>query len=32
MIDLDLQAVEHRSAVANPFDFTRLNPGFVNAL
>jgi len=32
MIDLDLQAVEHRCAVPHPFDFTRLNPGYVVAL
>lgn len=32
LIDLDLQAVEHRSAVAHPFDFRQLNPGYVVAL
>ena len=31
LIDLDLQAVEHRSVVIHPFDFGTLNPGFVMA-
>ncbi len=29
VIDLDLQAVEHRTAVPHRGDFSRLNPGFV---
>jgi hypothetical protein len=31
LIDLDLQSVEHRSVVPHPFDFTKLNPGYVVA-
>jgi hypothetical protein len=31
LIDLDLQSVEHRIAVAQQRDFARLNPGFVVA-
>jgi hypothetical protein len=31
LIELDLQAVEHRTVVPHPFDFTRLNPGYVFA-
>jgi hypothetical protein len=31
LIDLDLQAVEHRSAVPHSFDFMGLNPGYVMA-
>jgi hypothetical protein len=31
LIDLDLQSVEHRSVVPHPFDFTKLNPGYVLA-
>lgn len=31
LIDLDLQAVGHHSAVVHPSDFTRLNPGYVLA-
>ncbi len=30
-IELDLQAVEHRTVVPHPFDFTKLNPGYVFA-
>ncbi len=29
LIDLDLQALEHRTATPHPFDFRNLNPGFV---
>ena len=29
MVDLDLLCIEHRSAVLNPVDFSRFNPGFV---
>jgi hypothetical protein len=29
-IELDLQGVEHRSAIEHPYDFSRLNPGFVS--
>ena len=32
VVDLDLQGVEHRSAVPHAYDFTRLNPGYVDAL
>jgi hypothetical protein len=32
VIDLDLQSVEHRSAVPHSYDFSRLNPGYVDAL
>jgi hypothetical protein len=32
VVDLDLQSVEHRSAVPHSCDFTRLNPGYVDAL
>jgi len=32
VVDLDLQSVEHRSAVPHVYDFTRLNPGYVDAL
>lgn len=32
VIDLDLQSVEHRSAVPHDHDFSQLNPGYVNAL
>jgi hypothetical protein len=31
LIELDLQAVEHRVAVPHPFDFSALNPGYVAA-
>ena len=31
MVDLDLQCAEHRTVVLNPFDFSRLNPGYVRA-
>lgn len=31
MIDLDLQGIEYRSVVENRFDFTRINPGYVDA-
>ena len=31
LIELDLQAVEHRVAVPHPFDFATLNPGYVMA-
>ena len=31
MVDLDLLSIEHRSAVLNPLDFSRFNPGFVRA-
>jgi hypothetical protein len=31
LIDLDLQAVEHRSTVAHTLDFSGLNPGYVLA-
>lgn len=31
-IDLDLQSIEHRSAVSHVCDFRQLNPGFVPAL
>lgn len=31
VIDLDLQGVEHRSAVRHPRDFSSLNPGYVKA-
>jgi hypothetical protein len=31
LIDLDLQAVEHRSVVPHNFDFSSLNPGYVLA-
>jgi hypothetical protein len=30
LIDLDLQGVEHRSAISHPYDFSRLNPGYVD--
>jgi hypothetical protein len=30
VIDLDLQGVEHRSAVRHPQSFNKLNPGYVN--
>jgi hypothetical protein len=30
VIDLDLQSVEHRSAVSHAYDFSQLNPGFVS--
>lgn len=30
VIDLDLQGIEHRSAVRHPGDFSSLNPGYVN--
>lgn len=30
LIDLDLQAIEHRSVVKNPCDFRSLNPGFAS--
>jgi hypothetical protein len=30
MIDLDLQAVEHRAVVLNRNDFSALNPGFLD--
>jgi superfamily II DNA or RNA helicase len=29
LIDADLVAVEHRAVVPNPFDFSKLNPGFI---
>jgi len=29
LIDVDLQGIEHRSAVVHPFDFRHLNPGYV---
>jgi len=32
VVDLDLQSVEHRSAVPHTYDFSRLNPGYVDAL
>jgi hypothetical protein len=32
VIDLDLQSVEHRSAIRHPYDFSRLNPGYVEVL
>ena len=32
VIDLDLQSIEHRSAVSHVCDFRQLNPGFVPAL
>jgi hypothetical protein len=32
VVDLDLQSLEHRSAVLHSYDFTRLNPGYVDAL
>jgi hypothetical protein len=32
VIDLDLQSVEHRSVVPHGYDFSRLNPGYVDAL
>ncbi|HMP07225.1 MAG TPA: hypothetical protein PJ982_12810 [Lacipirellulaceae bacterium] len=31
LLDLDLLCIEHRSAVLNPVDFGRFNPGFVRA-
>lgn len=31
MIDLDLQGIEYRSVVQNSFDFSRINPGYVEA-
>jgi hypothetical protein len=31
LIDLDLRCIEHRSAVLHPLDFTRFNPGYVEA-
>jgi hypothetical protein len=31
LIDLDLQALEHRSAIPHLYDFSRLNPGYVDA-
>ncbi len=30
VIDLDLQGIEHRSAVPHPHDWSTLNPGFVS--
>lgn len=30
LIDLDLEAVEHRSAIPHPYDFSSLNPGYVD--
>jgi hypothetical protein len=32
VVDLDLQSIEYRSAVPHGYDFSRLNPGFVDAL
>jgi hypothetical protein len=32
VIDLDLQSVEYRSAVPHNYDFSRLNPGYVDVL
>jgi hypothetical protein len=32
VVDLDLQSVEHRSAVPHAYDFSRLNPGYVDVL
>lgn len=32
VIDLDLLSVEHRSVLPHSYDFSRLNPGYVNAL
>jgi hypothetical protein len=32
VVDLDLQSVDHRSAVPHAYDFARLNPGYVDAL
>jgi hypothetical protein len=32
VVDLDLQSVEQRSAVPHSYDFTRFNPGYVDAL
>jgi hypothetical protein len=29
LVDLDLQSIEHRIAVAQQSDFSRLNPGFL---
>lgn len=29
VIELDLQCIEHRSAILHPFDFSGLNPGYV---
>jgi hypothetical protein len=31
LMDVDLQGLEHRSAVTHTYDFTRLNPGYVPA-
>jgi hypothetical protein len=31
VIDLDLQAPEYRTVVPHPYDFSRLNPGYVRA-
>jgi hypothetical protein len=31
IIDLDLQGIEYRSTVPHPYDFSRLNPGYVRA-
>ena len=30
VIDLDLQGVEHRSAVPHSLDFSRLDPGYID--
>jgi hypothetical protein len=32
LIDLDLQSIEHRSAIPHSYDFSRLNPGYVAAV
>ena len=31
VVDIDLQSLEHRSAVPHSHDFTRINPGYVDA-
>ena len=31
LVDADLISVEHRTVVAHPFDFSKLNPGYVPA-
>lgn len=32
LVDLDMQGVEHRSAIPHSYDFSRLNPGYVAAV